>query len=96
MVEDPEIYCRKLGHVVTLAYCLRESVDLPCQQVFRCWERCLPIRDHLRTLYSETQLALLAEPKEPASKLATIVDIINQARRSGQSSSPGEGGGGRQ
>ncbi|HRT58169.1 MAG TPA: hypothetical protein P5038_16200 [Candidatus Paceibacterota bacterium] len=81
MVKDPEIYCRKLGHAVTLAYCVRESIDLPCRLVFQCWEGRLPIREHLLTLYSEAQLAALEEPKEPVSKLASIVDIVNQARR---------------
>lgn len=73
------IHCPRLGHSVTLSYCVRESIDLPCKQVFRCWVDRIPIRDYLLTLYSPSQLEAL---QPPASKLASIVDLIKQAQKS--------------
>ena len=78
---DPnqETHCRRLGHPVTLAYCARESIDLPCRLVYQCWEGRTPVHDYLLTMYSESQLEALLKP---TSKLASIIDIINQARES--------------
>lgn len=64
---------------MTLSYCVRESLDLPCRLVFQCWEGRIPIHDYLLTMYSESQLEALRGPGVP-SKLASIVDLINQAR----------------
>lgn len=76
---DPnqEIHCRRLGHTVTLAYCVHESVDLPCRLVHQCWESRIPIHEYLLTMYSESQLATL---ENPTSKLSSIVDLIRQAQ----------------
>lgn len=76
---DPnqEMHCRRLGHPVTLSYCVRESIELPCRQVFQCWEARIPIHDYLLTMYSASQLEVF---ERPASKLASIVDLIKQAQ----------------
>ena len=71
------MHCRRLGHPVTLSYCARESIDLPCSLVYQCWEGRIPVHDYLLTMYSGSQLEAL---REPTSKLSSIVDIINQAR----------------
>ncbi len=78
---DPnqEMHCRKLGHPVPLSYCVRESIELPCRLVCQCWEGHIPIHQYLLTLYAESQLAAL---DKPASKLASILDSIHQARGS--------------
>jgi len=80
---DPnqEMYCRRLGHPVMLSYCARENIDLPCRLVFQCWEGRIAIHDYLLTMYSESQLEAL---QKPTSKLASIVDLINQAREGRQ------------
>jgi hypothetical protein len=72
-------HCRRFGHPVTLAYCARESIDLPCQLVDQCWEGRTSVRDYLLTMYSESRFEAL---QKPTSKLASIIDIINQARES--------------
>ncbi len=74
---NQEIHCRRLGHAVTLSYCVRESVDLPCRLVHQCWEGRIPIHKYLRTMYSESQLEALWKP---TSKLSSIVDLIKQAQ----------------
>ncbi|MHC1769953.1 MAG: hypothetical protein AB9869_37665 [Verrucomicrobiia bacterium] len=78
---DPnqETHCRKLGHPVPLSYCARESIELPCRLVYQCWEDRIPIHEFLLTLYAESQLEALAKP---TSRLASILDSINQARGS--------------
>ena len=83
---DPERHCPRLGHAVTLAYCVREGLDRPCRLVFQCWEGRLPIRAYLLTLYDESQLE---EVDSPTSKLSTILDIIARAQRT--SEGPGTG-----
>ncbi|HOW64474.1 MAG TPA: hypothetical protein P5186_17425 [Candidatus Paceibacterota bacterium] len=78
---DPnqERHCPRLGHSVTLAYCVREGLDLPCRLIDSCWQDRIPVREYLLTLYSESQLEKL---HGPTSKLASIVDLIHQARTS--------------
>lgn len=78
---NQETHCPRLGHTVTLAYCIHESIDLPCRLVFQCWEGRVPIRDHLLALYSSSQLEAL---QKPTSKLSAIVDSINQAGGKGE------------
>jgi hypothetical protein len=75
--QNQEMHCRRLGHPVTLAYCVRESIDLPCRLVVQCWEGRIPVHDYLLTMYSESQIETL---QGPTSKLVSIVDIIHQAR----------------
>lgn len=76
---DPkqETYCRRLGHPVTLEYCARESVDLPCRLVFECWAGRVPIHDFLLTLYTKSELETI---EKPTSKLASLIDILSRVR----------------
>lgn len=87
---DPnsEKYCPRLGHAVTLAYCVREGIDRPCRLVFRCWEGRLPIREHLLTLYKESDLEII---DAPASKISSILDIIARAQRTSEGPDAGSG-----
>jgi hypothetical protein len=79
--QNQEMHCRRLGHPVTLSYCVQESIDLPCRLIYQCWEGHIPVHDYLLTKYSESQLAAL---QGPTSKLASIVDLVNQAREGRQ------------
>lgn len=90
LAADPnsEQYCPRLGHVVTLAYCVREGIDRPCRLVFRCWEGRLPIREHLLTLYKESEIETI---DAPASKLSSILDIIARAQRTSEEPDAGSG-----
>ncbi len=87
---DPnsENHCPRLGHAVTLAYCVREGIDRPCRLVFQCWEGRLPIREHLLTLYKESELEMI---DAPASKISSILDILARAQRTSEGPDAGSG-----
>ena len=77
--DSREIYCRKLGHYLTFEYCRRESGGLPCSRITDCWFDRIPIGDFLRDNYSSEELARMAGP--PPAKAATLVEMIERARR---------------
>jgi hypothetical protein len=77
--DSREIYCRRLGHHLTFAYCRSEREGLPCRKILDCWFDKIPIGDFLRANYSPGELADLTEPA-PA-KAATLVELIERAQK---------------
>jgi len=77
--DSREIYCRKLGHYLTFGYCRSERDGLPCGKITDCWFEKIPIGDFLRDNYSPGELAGITGP--PPAKAATLVEMIEQARR---------------
>ena len=68
-----------LGHEVTFSYCRRPARDLPCRKVLDCWWQAFDVEDFLRRHFSQEQLAGILAPPPP--KVATLVELIEQARR---------------
>ncbi|RPJ05124.1 MAG: hypothetical protein EHM28_12735 [Spirochaetaceae bacterium] len=54
-------------------------MDLPCRLIFSCWESRIPLREYLLEFYTEEQLILIDEP--PASKLSSIVELAQMAKK---------------
>ncbi len=88
--DSREIYCRRLGHYLTFEYCRAESGPRPCRKILDCWYDKIPIGEYLRENYSPGEIAGIAGP--PPAKAATLVDLIERARRRAGDSRPLEPG----
>lgn len=79
--DDYRIRCRRLGHEVPFSYCRSESRGLPCFKTIDCWYDHFLVEDLLRReLRQEEWDLVFAGPPRP--KVLTLVDLIEQARRS--------------
>ena len=76
--DDEIIYCRRLGHDLTFAYCRRGSRGLPCAAILGCWRERLPVSEILTAQFSPEELAQAFRP--PQDKLSNILDIVRQVR----------------
>jgi hypothetical protein len=72
------IYCRRLGHDLTFAYCRQGSHRLPCAAIYGCWQERLPVADILAKHYSPDQLRRAFRPRQ--DKLTTILGLVEQIR----------------
>jgi len=77
--------CPMLGHEVAFSYCRRPGRDLPCGRIADCWWEAFDVAGWLREQFSGEQLAEFLSP--PKAKVASLVDLIRQARqRAGEGS----------
>ena len=78
------IRCPRLGGEVPFSYCERESGDLPCRLIVRCWEAGFPVEAYLR----ETLPAAAWERfcrQVPQDRMTTLIDLAAAAKRRQQS-----------
>lgn len=79
--DDHPIRCRKLGHGVPFSYCRKENQGLPCSKTMDCWYDHFMVEDLLRReLKPEEWERVFANPPKP--KVVTLMDLIEQAKRS--------------
>ncbi|MDD5204058.1 MAG: hypothetical protein PHS17_01480 [Desulfobacterales bacterium] len=79
--DDYPIRCRKLGHEVPFSYCRCECGGLPCSKTIDCWYDHFLVEDFFRTeLKPEEWDRVFVNPPKP--KVLTLVDLIEQAKRS--------------
>lgn len=81
--EDKEIRCPRLGGPVTFGYCKIETGDRPCSRAITCWSPHFDVKSFFadRLNDDEYQRCFCSPPK---SKIATLVELIEQAQRSSQ------------
>lgn len=74
--------CRRLGHEITFGYCRRESGGKPCRLILDCWWETFDVRSFLRAHLPEETMSQLEEARTvgPAPKVASLLDLIRQAR----------------
>jgi hypothetical protein len=75
------IYCRMLGHEIPFSYCRKGVSSLPCRKVFDCWHTQFDIVQFMQTHYTPDQLNSILSPPKP--KMATLIELIQQARQAG-------------
>ncbi len=80
-MEELRIRCPRLGGEVTLAYCLKEGGDLPCQRSLNCWEAFFPIEAYLREKLPPRQWDDCFKRK-PKEKIVSLIDLIETAQKS--------------
>lgn len=77
---DLVIRCPRLGGEVPFSYCERESGELPCRQVVRCWEAGFPVEAYLRkTLPPGTWERFCRQV--PKDRMTTLIDLAEAAKR---------------
>ncbi len=74
-----DLYCRKLGHHVTFAYCKQENFGKFCSKVRDCWFEKIPIDACLQANYEPEEIAHLFQP--PKSKIVSIFELIQKAQQ---------------
>jgi hypothetical protein len=73
------IRCPKLGDEMTFAYCLRESVDLPCSRIERCWSSCFDISAFLKEILTPEQYNKFNNSL-PNDKVTSLIELIEAAK----------------
>ena len=71
--------CPRLGDEITLAYCLKESIDLPCSRIVRCWSFVFDIEALLRKELPQDSWQKFVN-SQPKDKVTTIVEMIAAAK----------------
>ena len=81
-----EIRCRLLGHQVPFRYCRSSNEDLPCRRIMDCWWERIEIEAYLREHFTQEDLnrSVFVTPK---SKIASLIELIEKAKRNGSSES---------
>jgi len=75
-----------LGHAVPFSYCRQLPEGRPCRLIVDCWQGYFDVAAFLEAHYSREQIEAILAPPKP--KLATIVDLIEQAKKAGESPEP--------
>jgi hypothetical protein len=79
--EHLERRCPRLGGDVSFAYCRTcEEEQNPCFKVIDCWWERFDVVAHMQACLSPEAFAVLATRRPPPSKVASLVDLIRQAR----------------
>ncbi|MBI5249637.1 MAG: hypothetical protein HY912_09090 [Desulfomonile tiedjei] len=78
--EDEQIRCPKLGHQVSFGYCRVERQDLPCQKAIACWHERFDVEGLFRLALTPEQFEE-AFLQPPASKMVTLVELIERAKK---------------
>lgn len=79
--EHLERRCPRLGGNVSFAYCRTcEEGKNPCFKVIDCWWERFDVVAHMQACLSPEAFAALSTRRPPPSKVASLVDLIRQAR----------------
>ena len=77
-------YCRMLGHEVPFSYCRAAQEGKPCFKILDCWFDKIEIQAYLDAHYTvDEQRTFLSKP---APKMATLIDLIEKAKKRSQPS----------
>ena len=74
--------CRLLGHDVPFSYCRQVAEGLPCRLVLDCWHEAFEVAEFIEEHYTAEQRHEFLAPPKP--KVASLVELIEKARRRGQ------------
>lgn len=77
--DDKLIRCPKLGDEMTFSYCLRESIDLPCARIVRCWSPFFDVETYLKETMVPEQWDNFINAKTP-DKITSLIDLIAAAK----------------
>lgn len=68
-----------LGHEVAFSYCRTPGSDVPCRKIYDCWWETFDVATFMKNHYDEETLGKITAPPPP--KTATLLDLIEQAKR---------------
>lgn len=72
-----------LGHPVPFSYCRQLNGELPCRLIADCWHEQFDVAAFLREHFTVEQLQAALAPPKP--KMASLIELIEKARRPEQS-----------
>ena len=73
--------CPRLGGPVPFKYCRTTGEGgMPCFKIMDCWWETFDIRTYLENSLSESEFKSILEAKPP-DKIATILELIEQAKQ---------------
>ena len=73
------IRCPKLGDEMTFSYCLRESGDLPCLRIVRCWSHIFDVESLLKKTLGQEKWIQFVKAKPP-DKMTNLIELIEAAK----------------
>lgn len=75
--------CPMLGHDVPFSYCRTPGHELPCPKIGDCWWETFDVETFIRRHFSQQDIARMLAARQ--DKAATIVELIEKARKASQS-----------
>jgi hypothetical protein len=78
-ITSKQIRCPRLGDEIALSYCLRESGDLPCSLVVRCWSPYFDINAYLKEILTPEQWNKFNN-FQPKNKVTNLIELIEAAK----------------
>jgi hypothetical protein len=78
-ITSKQIRCPRLGDEIALSYCLKESGDLPCSLVVRCWSPYFDINAFLKENLTPEQWNKFTSCR-PNDKITSLIELIEAAK----------------
>ena len=78
-ITSKQIRCPRLGDEIALSYCLRESGDLPCSLVVRCWSPYFDTNAYLKEILTPEQWNKFNN-FQPKNKVTNLIELIEAAK----------------
>lgn len=80
--DDLERRCPRLGGPVRFAYCRTAAAEGGvCPKILDCWWERFDVVSLVRETLSEEEFTRLSQPHPPPDKVASLIDLIRQARQ---------------
>lgn len=73
--------CPRLGHGVNFEYCRTQEGARVCPRILNCWWETFDVRGFLQENLSHEQYMTLETPREGGSKMDSLLDLIEKAKR---------------
>ena len=73
--------CPRLGHEVLFEYCRTQGTETPCPRLLDCWFEMFDVAESVKKHLGKDVLAQLQKPKDGRPKVASLVELIEQARQ---------------
>lgn len=86
--------CLRLGHELPFGYCRQESQGKPCRLILDCWWERFDVRAFFQAHLPHEEMAQVERvcSAPPPSKVLSLVEVIQQARKRLAPEDPGSGG----
>jgi hypothetical protein len=78
--DDYRIRCPRLGHQIAFSYCRSENRGLPCFKTLDCWFEHFLVEEYLRKEMDPAEWDKAFE-KRPKPKMVSLVELIEQAKK---------------
>ncbi len=71
--------CPQLGGPVKFEYCRRMNLNLPCNQLYKCWNESLDVDQYVKENFTEEEnQKVFVLPSR--GRMGTIFDVLNRVQ----------------